>query len=72
MSRPKRGLLYDLLPNGGWCDAFAIIYHGLINIYREFLRPGPVPQRRGIMVNASQRYGNTELMRNNALAVIML
>lgn len=70
MSRPKKGILYDLLPNMGWLDAVAMIYHGLSITYRQYRRPEAATRDMGIMTNAAQRYGDTGETRNYCFTVV--
>jgi hypothetical protein len=62
MSRPRRGPLYDIIPNQGWIQAFRVIYHGTHSILWKYLMLGPGSNNAGLMVNAAQMYGNTQTM----------
>lgn len=69
MSRPKRGPLGDLVPSQSWRDAFDVTYHGIKSILWKYLMRGAGPYDAGLMINASQMYGNTGLMGNRPQVV---
>jgi hypothetical protein len=62
MTRPKRGPIYDMLPNAGQMQALKMLLYGLNSILFKWLMLGPGTNNASLMVNASQMHGNTGRM----------
>ncbi|KAK3687528.1 calcineurin-like phosphoesterase [Podospora appendiculata] len=69
MARPRRGPIYDLLPNPGWVDALCVLWYGLNSVVWKWIMLGPGANNGGLMVNAAVMYGNTGKVRNPATVV---
>ncbi|SPQ23751.1 031c68b4-9375-49ab-9189-0b415b5ab89a [Thermothielavioides terrestris] len=69
MSRPARGLFYDLIPSMRWVDAFNVLYYGVGNILWKWIMLGPGSNNGALMANASVMYGNTGKLGNPAIVV---
>ncbi|OTB03721.1 hypothetical protein M426DRAFT_321427 [Hypoxylon sp. CI-4A] len=58
MSRPKRGPIYDFLPNRGWLDAWKVLYYGAISILWHWVMLGGAANG-SLMVNAAMQHGTS-------------
>ncbi|CAM1511551.1 Fc.00g090640.m01.CDS01 [Cosmosporella sp. VM-42] len=69
LSRPRRGLFWDFVPNQTWVDVFKVVYHGLHSVLWKWLMSGPGSNQGGLMVNAGQMYGNSGKVKSRAIVV---
>ncbi|KAK3324166.1 putative calcineurin-like phosphoesterase [Cercophora scortea] len=69
MARPKRGPIYDLLPNPGWVDALYVLWYGLNSVVWKWIMLGPGANNGALMVNAAVMHGNTGKVRNPVMVV---
>ncbi|KAL8382698.1 hypothetical protein RB595_006471 [Gaeumannomyces hyphopodioides] len=66
MTRPKRGLILDLLtPHAGWLDAFKVLLYGVNAVLFKWIMLGPGSNNGSLMINAAQMYRNTGKMGNS-------
>ncbi|KAH6996166.1 Metallo-dependent phosphatase-like protein [Ilyonectria sp. MPI-CAGE-AT-0026] len=69
LSRPRRGLIRDFVPNETWVDIVSLVYHGVHSVLWKWLMSGPGSNQGSVMVNAAQMYGNTGKVRSRAIVV---
>ena len=69
MSRPRRGLIRDFIPNETWLDILRLVIHGLHSVAWKWLMSGPGSNNGSLMVNAAQMYGNSGKVKNRAVVV---
>ncbi|KAK3988548.1 putative rhamnogalacturonate lyase C [Cladorrhinum sp. PSN332] len=69
MSKPARGLFWDLVPSNRWMDAFNILRYGVSNLLWKWIMLGPGSNNGGLMVNAAVMYGNTGKLKNRVNVV---
>ncbi|KAH7275443.1 hypothetical protein MRS44_006346 [Fusarium solani] len=69
MSRPRRGLIRDFIPNEAWLDILRLVIRGLHSVAWKWLMSGPGSNNGSLMVNAAQMYGNSGKLKNRAVVV---
>ncbi|KAF7552648.1 hypothetical protein G7Z17_g4169 [Cylindrodendrum hubeiense] len=69
LSRPHRGLIWDLVPNLAWVGILNMIYYGIRSVLRVWFRLNTRITEGSIMVNAAQVQGNTGKVINRAVIV---
>lgn len=69
VSRPKKGLLRDLLPNSDWKEALKILCYGASSLLWKWVMAGPGSNNAGLMINAAQIHGNTGKLGNKVQVV---
>ncbi|KAI2602854.1 Metallo-dependent phosphatase [Hypoxylon sp. NC1633] len=58
MSRPRRGPVYDMLPNSGWVDALKVMYYGIISVLWHWFMLGGAANG-SVMINAAMQHGTS-------------
>ncbi|KAK7420859.1 hypothetical protein QQZ08_010188 [Neonectria magnoliae] len=71
LSRPRRGLVWDFVPNETWVEILRLAYHGVHSILWKWLMSGPGSNQGSVMVNAAQMYGNSGKAVSRAVIVDM-
>ncbi|ODA76356.1 hypothetical protein RJ55_08202 [Drechmeria coniospora] len=71
LSRPRRGLLWDLVPNESWLDMAQVLLHGVHSVLWKWLMGGPGSNQGSLMVNAAQMHKNSGTVRSRAVVVDM-
>lgn len=69
LSRPRRGLVWDLVPNQAWVDMLQVLLHGVHSVLWKWLMGGPGSNQGSLMVNAAQMYKNTGRAKSRAIVV---
>ncbi|KAM0343997.1 hypothetical protein ACHAPU_008055 [Fusarium lateritium] len=69
MSRPRRGLIRDFIPNEAWLDYLRFVAQGLHSVAWKWLMSGPGSNNGSLMVNAAQMYGDSGKVKNRAVVV---
>ncbi|KAI9171062.1 putative rhamnogalacturonate lyase C [Paramyrothecium foliicola] len=69
LSRPRRGLIRDFIPNAAWIDILEIVSQGVQSVLWKWIMGGPGSNHGSLMVNASQMYGNTGKAKSRAVIV---
>ncbi|KAG5967749.1 hypothetical protein E4U58_002120 [Claviceps cyperi] len=69
LSRPRRGLPWDFVPNSSWCDMLAVVMHGVHSVLWKWLMGGPGSNQGSLMVNAAQMYRNSGKVVSRAIVV---
>ncbi|KAI1207952.1 Metallo-dependent phosphatase [Annulohypoxylon truncatum] len=58
MSRPKRGLILDMIPHKGWLDAWKVFYYGFVSVLWHWFMLGGVANG-SVMINAAMQHGTS-------------
>ncbi|KAI2623510.1 Metallo-dependent phosphatase [Hypomontagnella submonticulosa] len=58
MSRPKRGPIYDMIPQSGWVDAFMVLYYGFTSVLWHWFMLGGAANG-SVMINAAMQHGTS-------------
>lgn len=69
MSRPRRGLIRDFIPNEAWLDYLRLVAQGLHSVAWKWLMSGPGSNNGSLMVNAAQMKGNSGKVKSRAVVV---
>ncbi len=69
MSRPRRGPIFDFIPNRSWIDMLQILFYGTQSVVWKWFMAGPGSNSGSLMVNAAQMYGNTGRTKDRAVVV---
>ncbi|CAI6095902.1 unnamed protein product [Clonostachys chloroleuca] len=69
LSRPRRGLIGDFIPNQKWLDVLIFVYYGIYGALLSWLRTGADGNRGSMMVNAAQVHGNTGKVKDRAIVL---
>ncbi|KAF4975136.1 hypothetical protein FZEAL_8035 [Fusarium zealandicum] len=69
MSRPRRGLILDFIPNEAWVDVLKLVTQGIQSVAWKWLMSGPGSNNGSLMVNAAQMHGNSGKVKNRAVVV---
>ncbi|KAF5004518.1 hypothetical protein FDECE_9002 [Fusarium decemcellulare] len=69
MSRPRRGLIRDFVPNETWLDILQLLFQGIHSVAWKWLMSGPGSNNGSLMVNAAQMHGNSGKVKNRAVVV---
>ncbi|KAF5017452.1 hypothetical protein F66182_10622 [Fusarium sp. NRRL 66182] len=69
MSRPRRGLIRDFIPNEAWLDYLCFLAQGVHSVAWKWLMSGPGSNNGSIMVNAAQMKGNSGKVKSRAIVV---